>query len=121
MGAWVRAAVLLNREHFFPSQQHPGLFRAAVPSGASTGIYEALELRDNDKTRYMGKGKSGTHSLSLARGCSVSSCLHRCSWPVTASPHSSACNGLAQVLHELAPRTRKSWRVGLLMPGFLDL
>lgn len=36
----------------------PGLFRAAVPSGASTGIYEALELRDNDKTRYMGKGKS---------------------------------------------------------------
>lgn len=33
-----------------------GLFRAAVPSGASTGIYEALELRDNDKSRYMGKG-----------------------------------------------------------------
>ena len=25
------------------------------PSGASTGIYEALELRDNDKKRYMGK------------------------------------------------------------------
>lgn len=35
-----------------------GLFRAAVPSGASTGIYEALELRDNDKTRYLGKGKA---------------------------------------------------------------
>ena len=34
----------------------PGLFRAAVPSGASTGIYEALELRDNDKSRYLGKG-----------------------------------------------------------------
>lgn len=33
-----------------------GLFRAAVPSGASTGIYEALELRDNDKSRYLGKG-----------------------------------------------------------------
>jgi enolase len=30
--------------------------RAAVPSGASTGIYEALELRDGDKTRYGGKG-----------------------------------------------------------------
>jgi len=29
--------------------------RAAVPSGASTGIYEALELRDNDKTNYHGK------------------------------------------------------------------
>ncbi|XP_053491816.1 enolase 1b, (alpha) [Ictalurus furcatus] len=35
-----------------------GLFRAAVPSGASTGIYEALELRDNDKSCYMGKGVS---------------------------------------------------------------
>mmetsp|Transcript_27134 Transcript_27134/g.46774 ORF Transcript_27134/g.46774 Transcript_27134/m.46774 type:complete len:439 (+) Transcript_27134:105-1421(+) len=33
-----------------------GLFRAAVPSGASTGIYEALELRDGDKSRYLGKG-----------------------------------------------------------------
>jgi enolase len=30
--------------------------RAAVPSGASTGVHEALELRDDDKTRYMGKG-----------------------------------------------------------------
>jgi enolase len=30
--------------------------RAAVPSGASTGAFEALELRDNDKSRYMGKG-----------------------------------------------------------------
>ena len=32
------------------------LGRAAVPSGASTGIFEALELRDGDKTRYGGKG-----------------------------------------------------------------
>ncbi|MDI6617827.1 MAG: phosphopyruvate hydratase [Clostridiales bacterium] len=30
--------------------------RAAVPSGASTGAYEAVELRDNDKERYNGKG-----------------------------------------------------------------
>ena len=30
--------------------------RAAVPSGASTGIHEALELRDEDKGRYLGKG-----------------------------------------------------------------
>nr|XP_029537261.1 alpha-enolase-like [Oncorhynchus nerka] len=35
-----------------------GLFSAAVPSGASTGIYEALELRDNDKSCYLGKGVS---------------------------------------------------------------
>ena len=32
------------------------LGRAAVPSGASTGDNEALELRDGDKSRYMGKG-----------------------------------------------------------------
>ncbi|MBK8620820.1 MAG: phosphopyruvate hydratase [Saprospiraceae bacterium] len=30
--------------------------RAAVPSGASTGKYEAVELRDHDKTRFLGKG-----------------------------------------------------------------
>src|SRR5688500_14297753 len=30
--------------------------RAAVPSGASTGIHEAVELRDGDKKRYLGKG-----------------------------------------------------------------
>jgi enolase len=32
-----------------------GLFRAGVPSGASTGIHEALELRDNVKTDHLGK------------------------------------------------------------------
>jgi enolase len=32
------------------------LGRAAVPSGASTGVYEAVELRDGDKGRYLGKG-----------------------------------------------------------------
>eukprot|EP00828_Plagiopyla_frontata_P044262 TRINITY_DN717_c0_g1_i1.p1 TRINITY_DN717_c0_g1~~TRINITY_DN717_c0_g1_i1.p1 ORF type:complete len:478 (-),score=90.29 TRINITY_DN717_c0_g1_i1:96-1529(-) len=42
----VEADVITNR----------GLFRAAVPSGASTGIYEALELRDGDAKRYLGKG-----------------------------------------------------------------
>ncbi|MFN8301544.1 MAG: phosphopyruvate hydratase [Saprospiraceae bacterium] len=30
--------------------------RAAVPSGASTGVHEAVELRDNDESRYLGKG-----------------------------------------------------------------
>lgn len=35
-----------------------GMFRAAVPSGASTGIYEACELRDGDKSRFLGKGVS---------------------------------------------------------------
>jgi len=32
------------------------LGRAAVPSGASTGVHEAVELRDNDKSRFLGKG-----------------------------------------------------------------
>src|SRR5918997_193133 len=30
--------------------------RAAVPSGASTGSHEAMELRDGDKSRFLGKG-----------------------------------------------------------------
>ena len=30
--------------------------RALVPSGASTGAFEAVELRDGDKSRYLGKG-----------------------------------------------------------------
>ena len=30
--------------------------RAAVPSGASTGTHEAVELRDNDKKKFLGKG-----------------------------------------------------------------
>ena len=33
-----------------------GIFRAAVPSGASTGIHEALEMRDGDKAVHHGKG-----------------------------------------------------------------
>lgn len=37
---------------------HKGMFRAMVPSGASTGIYEAVELRDGVKADYMGKGVS---------------------------------------------------------------
>nr|VWP00943.1 Uncharacterized protein [Ganoderma boninense] len=35
-----------------------GRFRASVPSGASTGIHEAVELRDGDKNAYLGKGVS---------------------------------------------------------------
>ncbi|XP_009459747.1 gamma-enolase isoform X2 [Egretta garzetta] len=42
---------------------HKGMFRAAVPSGASTGIYEALELRDNDKSRFLGKAKFGANAI----------------------------------------------------------
>lgn len=62
LGAGCNLAITVS----FPLPPHPGLFRAAVPSGASTGIYEALELRDNDKTRYLGKGKSLHDNLPLA-------------------------------------------------------
>lgn len=33
-----------------------GMFRSIVPSGASTGVHEALELRDGDKSKWLGKG-----------------------------------------------------------------
>lgn len=39
--------------------------RGQAPSGASTGIYEACELRDNDRSRYMGKGvKSAVENIN---------------------------------------------------------
>ncbi len=43
----IEVDVLTENEH---------LGRAAVPSGASTGVHEAVELRDNDKKLYGGKG-----------------------------------------------------------------
>jgi len=55
-----------------------GIFvRAAVPSGASTGIHEACELRDGVKTRYLGKGVTkaveavNTVLAEALKGCSV--------------------------------------------------
>ena len=52
------------------------LGRAAVPSGASTGINEAVELRDGDKARYGGKGVfravaavNGEIAAALRRTC----------------------------------------------------
>ena len=42
--------------------------RAAVPSGASTGMYEAIELRDNIKDYYCGKGVNNAPRLYLFGG-----------------------------------------------------
>jgi hypothetical protein len=47
---------------------HIGRFRAAVPSGASTGVHEAVELRDGDKNAYLGKGASIYSTSWYARG-----------------------------------------------------
>src|SRR2546429_9522379 len=49
------------------------LGRAAVPSGASTGTREAVELRDGDKKRYGGKGvlKAGEHVNTRLQGAPV--------------------------------------------------
>uniref|UniRef100_A0A667XRR0 phosphopyruvate hydratase n=1 Tax=Myripristis murdjan TaxID=586833 RepID=A0A667XRR0_9TELE len=56
-----------------------GLFRAAVPSGASTGIYEALELRDGDKSRFKGKGvlKAVGHINDTLGPALIASVSHR--------------------------------------------
>lgn len=43
----------------------PGLFRAGVPSGASTGVHEALELRDGDKNVHLGKGKRNQYNYNI--------------------------------------------------------
>src|SRR5688500_19978086 len=43
--------------------------RAAVPSGASTGEHEALEMRDGDKKRYLGKGV--TEAVANVNGVSA--------------------------------------------------
>ena len=57
---------------------------AAVPSGASTGENEAVELRDNDKVRYMGKGVqkavknvNETIAASWRVSMSIDQTLHR--------------------------------------------
>ena len=38
--------------------------RAAVPSGASTGAFEAVELRDGEKDRYLGKGSNAVNNVN---------------------------------------------------------
>ena len=45
---------------------------AGVPSGASTGIYEAHELRDGDKARFGGKGVTKVYDRLKAAGANVS-------------------------------------------------
>ena len=57
--------------------------RAAVPSGASTGSKEAIELRDGDKTRYMGKGvKKAVENVNgeIARALHGSMCSTKPVW-----------------------------------------
>ena len=52
----VEAEVILN---------NGSIGRAAAPSGASTGAFEAVELRDNDESRYLGKGvKKAVESIN---------------------------------------------------------
>lgn len=51
-----KASTLFQATAFPATHLRIGRFRAAVPSGASTGIHEAVELRDGDKNAYVGKG-----------------------------------------------------------------
>ena len=46
--------------------------RACAPSGASTGSREALELRDGDKARYMGKGVTKAVAAVNEKNCACS-------------------------------------------------
>src|SRR5881398_2621211 len=49
-----------------------GQGRAAVPSGASTGEHEALELRDGDAKRYFGKGVTkAVHNVEMVLGPAI--------------------------------------------------
>jgi glycerophosphoryl diester phosphodiesterase len=50
------AATPPSRSTSLLDSRRPTFGRAAVPSGASTGEYEAVELRDGDKSKYLGKG-----------------------------------------------------------------
>jgi len=51
----IEVSIALHPVHHDTSEWYSGYGRAIVPSGASTGIHEALELRDGDKSRYLGK------------------------------------------------------------------
>lgn len=64
LGPWEGNGTLCD----LPIPLTSGRFRAAVPSGASTGIYEALELRDGDKSRYLGKGEDRPTLQEPVRG-----------------------------------------------------
>ena len=43
--------------------------RAAVPSGASTGLFEAVKLRDDDKSRSSGDSRAAGKLLDVASAC----------------------------------------------------
>src|SRR5260370_19188646 len=71
------------------------LGRAAVPSGASTGEHEAVELRVGDKSRYLGKGASiaakniGEHIAPTLIGMDAErqSPIHRTMLPLDGTPN----------------------------------
>ena len=63
--------------------------RAAVPSGASTGENEALEMRDGDKSRYLGKGvQKAVDNVNKSVTCLRSRC--RCAMPTARRISSSS-------------------------------
>jgi enolase len=63
-----------------------GMFRAAVPSGASTGIHEALELRDNDSKQYMGKSMDRAPATWIENTHNI--------FTICSRPFPSHCQGL---------------------------
>lgn len=55
-----------------------GLHRAIVPSGASTGVHEAVELRDGDKSKWGGKGTVHFSNEAIVLTDLSSRCLEGC-------------------------------------------
>ena len=80
--------------------------RAAVPSGASTGTREAVELRDGDKTRYLGKGvlKAVANANGEMRSALLGRDVARPGGP--RPPHDRA----RRHRHQVAPRRQRAAR-----------
>ena len=81
---------------------HKGTYRAAVPSGASTGIYEAVELRDGGKCVAPNPNALG-HAAGACAAFALLAALSRCWWRCQSS---RLCDAITMVL----PSCYSPWR-----------
>ena len=72
---------------------YKGSYRAAVPSGASTGIYEAVELRDGDKSKCVPPGHRPQRAAAHAAHCSAGGAARACSrlWQTSTTSSRPLC------------------------------
>ena len=102
------------------------LGRAAVPSGASTGAHEAVELRDGDKARYLGKGVqkavAAVNGAGLIAGSQISARFVRSFGPrrlmgiglsIVRSESQERQDACAELFRFLAgPEQSATWHIG---------